>query len=78
LHGVLADTGVYAATVAINVFIGTEAPPGVLNVAPDDIAAEYWRLHKHRDVAAPGERLRFGAQIEIAVVGVGRAEASVG
>ncbi len=72
----LADTGVCAATVAINVFIGTEAPPGVLNVTPDDIAAEYGRLHKHRDVA---EHLVSGCGWgRIAVVGVGRAEVSVG
>jgi NADP-dependent 3-hydroxy acid dehydrogenase YdfG len=49
LNGVLADTGVYAATVAIDVFIGATAPAGVPHAAPDDIAQVYWDLHTHRN-----------------------------
>jgi NADP-dependent 3-hydroxy acid dehydrogenase YdfG len=52
LHNVLADRGVYAATVAINVFIGTQPPaPGYPYVAPDEIARVYWRLHSERTEA---------------------------
>jgi NADP-dependent 3-hydroxy acid dehydrogenase YdfG len=49
LNGVLADMGVYAGNVAINVFIGAEAPEGVPHADPDDIARIYWHMHIHRD-----------------------------
>jgi NAD(P)-dependent dehydrogenase (short-subunit alcohol dehydrogenase family) len=48
LNGALAETGVYAGNVAISVFIGTSAPPGVPYAAPDEIAEGYWDLHTHR------------------------------
>jgi NADP-dependent 3-hydroxy acid dehydrogenase YdfG len=51
LNGALADTGVYAATVAINLFIGATAPEGVPHADPDDIAAAYWKLHTDRNQA---------------------------
>jgi NADP-dependent 3-hydroxy acid dehydrogenase YdfG len=51
LHGALADTGVYAATVAINLFIGATAPEGIPHADPDDIAADYWKLHTDRNQA---------------------------
>jgi NADP-dependent 3-hydroxy acid dehydrogenase YdfG len=49
LNGVLADKGVLAANVAINVFIGKTAPEGVPHLDPDDIAQIYWNLHTRRD-----------------------------
>jgi hypothetical protein len=52
LNGVLADRGVYAANIAINVFIGAKPPAeGVPYADPDDIAQTYWRLHTERDRA---------------------------
>ena len=43
---VLADKGVYAGNVAINVFISAHAPQTVPRA---DIAQIYWHLHTHRD-----------------------------
>ena len=58
LNGVLADKGIYAGNVAINVFIGANAPAGVPHADPDDIAQSYWNLHTHRDkTRAPRHRL---------------------
>ncbi|MGW4533791.1 SDR family NAD(P)-dependent oxidoreductase [Nocardia sp. NPDC004340] len=51
LHNVLGGTGLYAATVAINVFIGAVAPEGIPHAAPDDIARVYWDLYIERDRA---------------------------
>jgi hypothetical protein len=45
---VLADTGVYAANVAIGVFIGATAPDRVPHMPPDEIARVYWDLHNRR------------------------------
>ena len=49
LHQTVADRGIHAATVAINVFIGAEAPEGVPHLHPDEIAKVYWDLHTRRD-----------------------------
>ncbi|MFG2044782.1 SDR family NAD(P)-dependent oxidoreductase [Dactylosporangium sp. NPDC048998] len=50
LHQTLAERGVYAATVAINVFIGATPPaPGIPHADPDHIAHTYWDLHNQRD-----------------------------
>ena len=49
LNGALADTGIYAGNVAISVFIGTSAPPGVPCAPPDVIAEVYWDLHTNRN-----------------------------
>jgi len=50
LHNTLAEQGVYAGTVAINVFIGATPPaPGIPHADPDDIAQHYWNLHTGRD-----------------------------
>jgi NAD(P)-dependent dehydrogenase (short-subunit alcohol dehydrogenase family) len=49
LHNTLAQQGIHAATVAINVFIGTNPPEGVPHADPDDIAQIYWDLHTRRD-----------------------------
>ncbi|MFC9677367.1 SDR family NAD(P)-dependent oxidoreductase [Streptomyces sp. NPDC056949] len=51
LHNTLADKGIYAANVAINLMIGTQAPEGVPHRAPDDIALDYWDLYTDRDKA---------------------------
>lgn len=51
LHNTLGEKGVYAANVAINLMIGTEAPDGVPFRAPDEIAQEYWDLHTRRERA---------------------------
>jgi len=50
LNAVLADKGVLAAYVAINVFIGGTPPaPGIPYADPEDIAQAYWELHIRRD-----------------------------
>jgi NAD(P)-dependent dehydrogenase (short-subunit alcohol dehydrogenase family) len=49
LHNTLADRGVHAATVAINLLPATTAPEGVPHAAPDGIAQVYWDLHTRRD-----------------------------
>ena len=52
LNKTLADKGIHAATVPINVFIGATPPaPGVPYADPDDIARIYWDLHTRRDRA---------------------------
>ncbi|MFK0142827.1 SDR family NAD(P)-dependent oxidoreductase [Streptomyces murinus] len=51
LHNTLADEGIYAANVAINLMIGTEAPEGFPFRAPDEIAQDYWTLHTTRTQA---------------------------
>ncbi|MEU8151273.1 SDR family NAD(P)-dependent oxidoreductase [Nonomuraea sp. NPDC048901] len=51
LNGVLADRGVYAAHVAISVWIGSNAPAGFPTAEADDIAAVYWDLYSGRDRA---------------------------
>ncbi|MEU0561382.1 SDR family NAD(P)-dependent oxidoreductase [Dactylosporangium sp. NPDC006015] len=51
LHNTLADQGVYVASVAINLMIGTQAPDGVPYRAPDEIALDYWTLHTTRTQA---------------------------
>ncbi|MFE4257171.1 SDR family NAD(P)-dependent oxidoreductase [Streptomyces sp. NPDC056910] len=51
LHNSLADEGIYAANVAINLMIGTQTPEGVPFRAPDEIALDYWNLHTTREQA---------------------------
>ncbi|MFD8646580.1 SDR family NAD(P)-dependent oxidoreductase [Streptomyces mirabilis] len=51
LHNTLADKGIYAANVAINLMIGAEAPEGIPHRAPDEIAADYWSLYTSRTQA---------------------------
>ncbi|MER5523333.1 SDR family NAD(P)-dependent oxidoreductase [Streptomyces sp. NPDC002677] len=51
LHNTLADEGIYAANVAINLMIAAEAPEGVPHRAPDEIALDYWNLHTSRTQA---------------------------
>ncbi|HZM81152.1 MAG TPA: hypothetical protein VFC19_35960 [Candidatus Limnocylindrales bacterium] len=49
LHNVLADKGIHAANIAINVFIGGNPPgPGIPHAHPDDIARTYWQAHTQR------------------------------
>ncbi|MFI5966428.1 SDR family NAD(P)-dependent oxidoreductase [Streptomyces asoensis] len=45
----LAGTGVHAAHVAINVWIGGSGPEGFPTAEPEDIAPLYWDLHEDRD-----------------------------
>jgi hypothetical protein len=49
LHQTLADRGIHAATVAINLLPAATAPEGIPHAAPDDIAQVYWDLHIRRD-----------------------------
>ncbi|MGP4087590.1 SDR family NAD(P)-dependent oxidoreductase [Streptomyces sp. KR55] len=49
LHNELADTGVYAAHVAIDVWIGEGGPEGIPSATPEQIAPLYWDLHESRD-----------------------------
>ncbi|MGI5239904.1 SDR family NAD(P)-dependent oxidoreductase [Dactylosporangium sp. CA-139066] len=52
LHHTLAGRGIYAAVVAINVFIGDNPPaPGIPHAAADDIARTYWDLYTRRTAA---------------------------
>lgn len=45
----LTGTGVHAAHVAINVWIGGGGPEGSPTATPEQIAPLYWDLHEHRD-----------------------------
>lgn len=49
LRNSLADKGVHAALVAINLMPAVAAPEGVPHADPDDIAQAYWDLHTRRD-----------------------------
>ncbi|MGI5158222.1 SDR family NAD(P)-dependent oxidoreductase [Microbispora sp. CA-102843] len=53
LHKALADQGIYAANVAINLMIADagQAPEGVPYRAPDHIAQDYWELYTRREAA---------------------------
>lgn len=51
LHNTLADRGIYAANVAVDLMISAQAPEGVPHRAPDDIALDYWMLHTNRAAA---------------------------
>jgi NAD(P)-dependent dehydrogenase (short-subunit alcohol dehydrogenase family) len=45
----LTGSGVHAAHVAINVWIGGGGPDGFPTATPEQIAPLYWDLHEHRD-----------------------------
>lgn len=49
LHKELAGSGVYAAHVAINVWIGDGGPEGFPTASAEEIAPLYWDLHEGRD-----------------------------
>ncbi|MFH8663239.1 SDR family NAD(P)-dependent oxidoreductase [Streptomyces afghaniensis] len=49
LNKELADSGVHAAHVAINVWIGDGGPEGFPTAAAEKIAPVYWDLHENRD-----------------------------
>ncbi|WP_433262400.1 SDR family NAD(P)-dependent oxidoreductase [Actinosynnema sp. CS-041913] len=49
LNKELTGSGVYAAHVAINVWIGGGGPDGSPTATPEQIAPLYWDLHEHRD-----------------------------
>ncbi|MEU0122449.1 hypothetical protein ABZ114_12295 [Streptomyces albidoflavus] len=51
LHHTLADQGIFAANVAINLVIAAQAPEGVPHRAPDLIALDHWHLHTTRERA---------------------------
>jgi hypothetical protein len=53
LHNELADSGVYAAHVAINVWIGEGGPEGFPTATPERIAPLYWDLHDNRSRPRP-------------------------
>ena len=46
LHNELAGTGVHAAHVAINIWIGDGGPPGFPTATPEQIAPLYWDLYE--------------------------------
>ncbi|WP_381793124.1 hypothetical protein [Streptomyces niveus] len=51
LHRELAGSGVYAAHVAINVWIGEGGPEGFPTATSEQIAPLYWELYEARDRA---------------------------
>lgn len=51
LHKELADTGIQAAHVAIDVSIGNSAIPGFPTAPAEQISPVYWELHTNRDDA---------------------------
>lgn len=51
LNKELAESGVYAGHVAINVWIGDGGPDGIPSAQPQEIAPVYWELHDARDRA---------------------------
>lgn len=50
-EGGVADSGIQAAHIAINTWIGDNAPEGIPSAAPEQIAPVYWDLYEHRDQA---------------------------
>src|SRR5438552_3460205 len=52
LHKELADSGIQAAHVAIDVTLGvTPVLPGFPTATPEEVAPVYWELHTNRDEA---------------------------
>ncbi|WP_203599840.1 hypothetical protein [Streptomyces sp. SID10853] len=51
LNKELADSGVFAAHIAINVWIGEGGPAGIPTATPEQIAPLYWELHEGRERA---------------------------
>jgi NAD(P)-dependent dehydrogenase (short-subunit alcohol dehydrogenase family) len=51
LHKELSEEGIQAAHLAINVWIGAGAPPGVPTAEAEEIAPMYWDLHVMREKA---------------------------
>ncbi|WP_158852564.1 SDR family NAD(P)-dependent oxidoreductase [Saccharothrix deserti] len=49
LNKELTGSGVYAAHMAINVWIGRGGPEGIPTATPEQIAPLYWDLHENRD-----------------------------
>ncbi|MGP3921088.1 SDR family NAD(P)-dependent oxidoreductase [Nonomuraea sp. 10N515B] len=49
LNKELAGSGVYAAHVAINIWIGAGGPEGIPTATPEQIAPLYWDLYERRD-----------------------------
>lgn len=49
LNKELADSGVYAAHVAISAWIGDGGPAGIPSATPEQIAPLYWELYEGRD-----------------------------
>ncbi|MFC5802674.1 SDR family NAD(P)-dependent oxidoreductase [Streptomyces formicae] len=49
LHNELSGSGVYAAHVAINTWIGEGGPAGIPAATPEEIAPLYWDLYERRD-----------------------------
>ncbi|MFI6456990.1 SDR family NAD(P)-dependent oxidoreductase [Streptosporangium amethystogenes] len=49
LHNELAGSGVHAAHVAINTWIGEGGPEGIPAATPEQIAGLYWDLYERRD-----------------------------
>jgi hypothetical protein len=51
LHKELADSGIQAAHVAIDVSLGASVVPGFPTAQPEEVAPVYWDLHTNRDEA---------------------------
>ncbi|WP_433684996.1 hypothetical protein [Nocardia sp. CA-119907] len=51
LHSTLADHGIYAADVAVNVMIADQAPAGVPHRFPNVLAQLHREIHSGRDQA---------------------------
>ncbi|MDT0346224.1 SDR family NAD(P)-dependent oxidoreductase [Streptomyces litchfieldiae] len=61
LHNELAGSGVLAAHVAINTWIGEGGPEGIPSATPEQIAPLYWDLYERRDQAEVVFNARRGA-----------------
>ncbi|MGW3690432.1 SDR family NAD(P)-dependent oxidoreductase [Streptomyces sp. NPDC005125] len=51
LHNELSGSGIYAAHIAINTWLGEGGPEGIPSATPEQIAPLYWDLHERRDQA---------------------------
>ncbi|MGW3725034.1 SDR family NAD(P)-dependent oxidoreductase [Streptomyces sp. NPDC000851] len=51
LHNELSESGIYAAHIAINTWLGEGGPEGIPAAAPEQVAPLYWDLYERRDQA---------------------------
>lgn len=51
LHNELAGSGIHAAHIAINTWLGEGGPEGIPSAGPEQVAPLYWDLYERRDQA---------------------------
>ncbi len=51
LHNELSGSGIYAAHIAINTWLGERGPEGIPSATPEQVAPLYWDLYERRETA---------------------------